>query len=338
MHVRAIVAPGAPVIHGGMTRADRRAAVAVFPHARVLLATDAAGEGLNLHHGCRVVINLELPWNPARLEQRIGRVDRIGQRGRVHAFHLIAAGTSETRILRRLEARVALARISIGAGDPLSSRTHPAQPAVPAAGGTSQNLLRLEADAVSEAHRVALVRSLSRHWRSDRTAATLPEGPLVAFARRGSIRRRLLGRVLIVFQSTLCDETGRTVASRIASVFVEADLDARRFLEQWEPVGSHVARFLPPAWSDSGDPRRTYDAFWSARRDREIVIARWCLRAVAREHQPGLFDSRAERRFAAAIEHASALQADIERRLQSIDRRFLNVTTIPPRPVLILMP
>ena len=45
----------------------------------VLLATDAAGEGLNLHHNCRIVVNLELPWNPMRLEQRIGRVDRIGQ-------------------------------------------------------------------------------------------------------------------------------------------------------------------------------------------------------------------------------------------------------------------
>ena len=46
---------------------------------RILLATDAASEGLNLHSKCRVVINLELPWNPMRLEQRIGRIDRIGQ-------------------------------------------------------------------------------------------------------------------------------------------------------------------------------------------------------------------------------------------------------------------
>ena len=50
-----------------------------FREGGVLLATDAAGEGLNLHHNCRVVVNLELPWNPMRLEQRIGRVDRIGQ-------------------------------------------------------------------------------------------------------------------------------------------------------------------------------------------------------------------------------------------------------------------
>ena len=73
----------------------------------ILLATDAAGEGLNLHHGCRVVINLELPWNPMRLEQRIGRVDRIGQRRTVHAFHLIASETAEMRILERLKERIA---------------------------------------------------------------------------------------------------------------------------------------------------------------------------------------------------------------------------------------
>jgi superfamily II DNA or RNA helicase len=109
------------VLHGGLSRDERSSALAVFsrmPHA-VLLATDAAAEGLNLHRGCRLVINLELPWNPMRLEQRIGRVDRIGQRRRVHAFHLIADGTGETRVLARLRARVAAARAEIGAPDPL---------------------------------------------------------------------------------------------------------------------------------------------------------------------------------------------------------------------------
>jgi hypothetical protein len=74
---------------------------------------------LNLHRRCRLVINLELPWNPMRLEQRIGRVDRIGQRRTVHAFHLIARGTGETRILSRLQTRVAAANTDLGAPDPL---------------------------------------------------------------------------------------------------------------------------------------------------------------------------------------------------------------------------
>jgi SNF2 family DNA or RNA helicase len=109
------------VLHGGLTSRERASALAAFSSERqaVLLATDAAGEGLNLHHNCRLVINLELPWNPMRLEQRIGRVDRIGQRRTVHAFHLIANDTGEPQILRRLKTRIAAARADIGAPDPV---------------------------------------------------------------------------------------------------------------------------------------------------------------------------------------------------------------------------
>jgi len=89
---------------------------------QVVGAPDAAGEGLNLHEHCRTVINLELPWNPMRLEQRIGRVDRIGQRRRVHAFHLVAAGTGEARLLDRLSVRVSRAGARVGAPNPLTGR------------------------------------------------------------------------------------------------------------------------------------------------------------------------------------------------------------------------
>ena len=86
-----------------------------------LLATDAGAEGLNLHHSCRVVIHVELPWNPVRLEQRTGRVDRIGQARIVHAVHLIARGTGEMRILARLQSRIREARRDIAVSDPLRS-------------------------------------------------------------------------------------------------------------------------------------------------------------------------------------------------------------------------
>ncbi|MGB7217825.1 MAG: helicase-related protein, partial [Vicinamibacterales bacterium] len=121
MHLRASIEGRASVLHGGLTRRERLEAIDEFTHgtSTVLLATDAAAEGLNLHHGCRSVINLELPWNPMRLEQRIGRVDRIGQTRTVHAFHLIAAGSSEPRILARLQRRLARAQADIGAPDPL---------------------------------------------------------------------------------------------------------------------------------------------------------------------------------------------------------------------------
>jgi superfamily II DNA or RNA helicase len=121
LHISRSVGLPLIVLHGGLTSRERAAALAAFSTARqaVLLATDAAGEGLNLHHNCRLVINLELPWNPMRLEQRIGRVDRIGQRRTVHAFHLIASDTGEPRILLRLKSRIAAAQADIGAPDPV---------------------------------------------------------------------------------------------------------------------------------------------------------------------------------------------------------------------------
>jgi superfamily II DNA/RNA helicase len=86
--LNARLAPCHPLalLHGGMSDDERTASIARFisGDARVLLATDAAGQGLNLHARCRWVVNLELPWTPSRLEQRAGRVDRIGQSRRVH--------------------------------------------------------------------------------------------------------------------------------------------------------------------------------------------------------------------------------------------------------------
>ena len=92
----------------GTTPADqRRAAIESFNAGGidVLLATDTAGEGLNLHRRCRLVIDVELPWNPLRLEQRLGRVDRLGQQRRVHAIRLLHANTIEARVLDRLQLR-----------------------------------------------------------------------------------------------------------------------------------------------------------------------------------------------------------------------------------------
>jgi len=120
-HLRQQLVRPALVLHGGLTRDERSAVLAEFVSgaARVLLATDAASEGLNLQSRCRLVVNLELPWNPMRLEQRIGRVDRIGQGRIVHAFHLVAASTGETRILERLRSRIATAGADVGAANPL---------------------------------------------------------------------------------------------------------------------------------------------------------------------------------------------------------------------------
>ncbi len=121
-------------LHGGQTPQQRKGAVGAFKAgaADLLLATDAGAEGLNLQSRCRLVINLELPWNPTRLEQRIGRVDRIGQRHTVHAINLFAEGTAESAVLagllRRVE-RIHASEIEIAASV-ISSAPFPVRQAV----------------------------------------------------------------------------------------------------------------------------------------------------------------------------------------------------------------
>jgi superfamily II DNA or RNA helicase len=109
---------GCVELHGGLVAAERRQVLQQFVSgaSRVLLATDAASEGLNLQEKCRLVIHLELPWTPVRLEQRVGRVDRIGQRKRVHQVLLVAAGTPEqSTIAPYVRERAARARQTLAA-------------------------------------------------------------------------------------------------------------------------------------------------------------------------------------------------------------------------------
>jgi hypothetical protein len=91
-------------IHGGVKREDRRKAQAIFTQdkdTRVMIATDAAGEGLNLQRA-HLMVNYDLPWNPNRIEQRFGRIHRIGQREVCHLWNLVAANTREGQVFQRL--------------------------------------------------------------------------------------------------------------------------------------------------------------------------------------------------------------------------------------------
>ena len=84
-------------IHGGMPREVRRRQESLFkndPHVTVLVATDAAGEGINLQRA-HLMVNYDLPWNPNRLEQRFGRIHRIGQTEACHLWNLVATETRE---------------------------------------------------------------------------------------------------------------------------------------------------------------------------------------------------------------------------------------------------
>jgi hypothetical protein len=103
-------------IHGGVHREERRRIQEVFtqdPDCLILVATDAAGEGINLQRA-HLVVNYDLPWNPNRIEQRFGRVHRIGQTEVCHLWNLVAEGTREGDVYARLLEKLEEQRQALG--------------------------------------------------------------------------------------------------------------------------------------------------------------------------------------------------------------------------------
>ena len=122
------------LIHGGTDETHRehiKAAFQAHPHRdpiRILLATDAAGEGIDLQNHCHRVINYDIPFNPNRLEQRIGRVDRIGQTQPVEVIHFVGSGwrdappgsyTADLEYLSRVATKIATERRDLGPVNPV---------------------------------------------------------------------------------------------------------------------------------------------------------------------------------------------------------------------------
>jgi SNF2 family DNA or RNA helicase len=102
------------LFHGGLTRLEKERAIEQFRGpARLLLATEAGSEGRNLQFA-HAVCNFDLPWNPMKIEQRIGRLSRIGQTHDVHVFNLVSAGTIEAAVLHLLEAKLNMFELVIG--------------------------------------------------------------------------------------------------------------------------------------------------------------------------------------------------------------------------------
>ena len=102
-------------INGSMSLGERTLAQEAFrERAQVLVSTDAGGEGINLQFA-HVVVNWDLPWSPSRLEQRIGRVDRIGQTATVRAFNLVCEHSVEARVLDVLNAKLEVILAELGA-------------------------------------------------------------------------------------------------------------------------------------------------------------------------------------------------------------------------------
>src|SRR3972149_255240 len=103
-------------IHGSMGRDDRRKAQERFTQDKeveILVATDAAGEGINLQRA-HLMVNYDLPWNPNRLEQRFGRIHRIGQTEVCHLWNLVAHETREGEVYHRLLEKIDEERQALG--------------------------------------------------------------------------------------------------------------------------------------------------------------------------------------------------------------------------------
>lgn len=103
-------------IHGGVTRENRKSVVESFmnlPEVTVLVANDAAGEGVNLQRA-HLMVNYDLPWNPNRLEQRFGRIHRIGQKEVCHLWNMVAKETREGDVYIRLLTKLEAEREALG--------------------------------------------------------------------------------------------------------------------------------------------------------------------------------------------------------------------------------
>lgn len=104
------------VIYGGTNRDERRKIQAEFrsnPNVLVLIATDAAGEGVNLQNA-NLMVNYDLPWNPNRLEQRFGRIHRIGQKEVCHLWNLVADQTREGAVFQKLFEKLEIEKQALG--------------------------------------------------------------------------------------------------------------------------------------------------------------------------------------------------------------------------------
>ena len=101
-------------IHGGMRLEDRIMAEKIFKNeTQVMVATEAAGEGINLQF-CHLMINYDIPWNPNRLEQRMGRIHRYGQKKDVYIFNLVAEDTREGKVLIKMFEKLDEIRRTLG--------------------------------------------------------------------------------------------------------------------------------------------------------------------------------------------------------------------------------
>jgi superfamily II DNA or RNA helicase len=336
VHVARSIQEPVAVLHGGLSRHERIEVLRAFTEGRrrILLATEAAGEGLNLHQTCRIVINLELPWNPMRLEQRIGRVDRIGQRRTVHAFHLVAAGTGEEQLLAGLRDRIAHAQTEIGAPDPFGSEW-----AVP----PEQVLPAGLADVSAEIARLGVLRALAAPPALPHRPPFEIDRPLMTFARHRSTRQRLGQRMLFIWEVDVEDRVGRPTATCVVATAAALACSPPTRSEPLQTIVAPTATDLIGHVESSAHEWRLQvtearRGFVDARLARERAIQSSIDSQPQAGIQPGLFDGRAAHTQAADRAALAEMADVVAQRIALLESIACVGTTSRPRLRLILLP
>jgi superfamily II DNA or RNA helicase len=327
------------VLHGGMTPAERSRVQHAFNHGGgTLLATDAASEGLNLHQRCRVIVHYELPWNPSRLEQRAGRVDRLGQTRRVHELVLVAAHTAERLVVAPLITRFAATTTARGrmlealtesrVAWAVMTHAEPARVVVDDCAALPELAVRppqdLQASAAGEAARLQHCRSLAA--RSSQVRGAVARGRAVVATL--DPRARMPPGLFLVLATTVLGGDGSLLHAEPRLVRVDlrdrcARLDTGRLRELVEALARAGADALWPR--GDREPRDLLDlitareqARLERQRRREQAIARTSAAgypSAARQLvQAGLFDRRALRAAARDAASADSLRRDLSER------------------------
>ena len=336
--IAAAVAPlrRAVLLHGDMTPRDRSDVQRAFNHSgSLLLATDAASEGLNLHERCRLVVHFELPWMPARLEQRTGRVDRLGQTRVVHEVLLVARDTCERMVLaplvRRARTAAARARRPLRVSALTESRVAAAvmdgaaldDVDVPAPAAVESVHLDLAREAADEATRLVSVRRLS--LRDGAEPRGVGSGDIVVTADAGG------GPALLIVEVRLERDDGRCIHRELAPVALDVAMPHRPWTSS--AVAAFAADFIPSCESrvfPAIEPlcRDRLSVFTSAyqdaasaaaRREREIACA--APSAAQRLVQVGLFDARGMHTLEARRRAASLVRLTADERLADLAPR-----------------
>ena len=290
-------------LHGGMSPRERIETQAAFERdGSILLATDAASEGLNLHRRCRTVVHFELPWTVSRLRQRTGRVDRFGQQRRVHEVLLIARHTAERLVLAPLVRRAQFARQSDATADRLLHTLSESAVATAVMNRGSIELppptpdspsLNLQEEALEEVRRCDALRALGSNRGHSSARLLLCREP------------RATEAFMVLVAGRLCDSTGGVVHSSLVALRIHCRLNRLPVSHaDWRRVARELADRFRETWlmhtknavhdtveAAAAQYRVVTEAV--ARRDAAIVDLR---RPSGSLVQAGLFDSRAIQR------------------------------------------